>query len=451
MFKCLKKFKIISLKFKYIQRVEKESREQQQPNETNTNHTKSLETECQSLRASQRTLTTSCLILIGIMKPLIQSNNDLKEQRQLLDRIFSKWYITQRQLNYENVTVIKEHATPSLITQKIQNFDLADAVDYSIDSSILTEASENKNFISTSTDIKTKTLNDFKPTRIGLFRKAVIVVLATNRLVYFSKQNKNTKYSVQDLKCHVIREFIYDENIENKHSFTQIIQSEPNKASKSTDKKNEANRIQSIKGLFSKANDNAELLKINEISTELNRHFFNDTSPDKPKQTSQSVRNTTEKLRETIKNCFYVLETNKSNYSPTNDTDSELVIALRKGLQKLCSLDSKLGVYYSFRKKISAANSQSIDCKPALSQTETNDINVKSFAAELNELRDHRADIVPLVKFESVCKELEESLKREEQGQVILNKQSYQIEDLNKRLAKNSDEAVVTKLKDVSY
>lgn len=210
-----------------------------------------------------------------MMKPLIQSNNDLKDQKLILNRIFSEWFKTQNQLSYEATNSPVHHANPSLITQRIQNFDLADAVDYSIDSSILTEASENKNLDSNSSDVKA-TLNHQNSVKIGLFRKVAIIIIAANRLVYFSRQNKNTKLSVQDLKCHVTREFIYSENIETRHSFAEIIQSNIQKSSKSVAKKNDANRINQIKGLFSMSNDNAELLKLNEISTELNRHFFND-------------------------------------------------------------------------------------------------------------------------------------------------------------------------------
>lgn len=90
----------------------------------------------------------------------------------------------------------------------------------------------------------------------------------------------------------------------------------------------------------------------------------------------------------------------------------------------------------------------SIESKPFVNQIEA--IDGKSFAAELNELKHKRTDMIPLIKFESVCNELEESLKREEQAQLILNKQSCQLEDLTKRLANTSDQTEMAKLKNVS-
>jgi hypothetical protein len=47
--------------------------------------------------------------------------------------------------------------------------------------------------------------------------------------------------------------------------------------------------------------------------------------------------------------------------------------------------------------------------------------------------------MVPSDKFETVCKELELSLNREKQGEIMMNQQSVQLQDLSSKLAELSN------------
>lgn len=53
-------------------------------------------------------------------------------------------------------------------------------------------------------------------------------------------------------------------------------------------------------------------------------------------------------------------------------------------------------------------------------------------------------------KFEQICKELELSLNREKQAEIILNQQSHQLQELSQKLAEYSNQELQSfKLKEV--
>jgi hypothetical protein len=58
--------------------------------------------------------------------------------------------------------------------------------------------------------------------------------------------------------------------------------------------------------------------------------------------------------------------------------------------------------------------------------------------------------MIPCDKFETVCKELELSLNREQQAEIILNQQSVQLQELSHKLAEFSNQELQSfKLKEV--
>lgn len=60
--------------------------------------------------------------------------------------------------------------------------------------------------------------------------------------------------------------------------------------------------------------------------------------------------------------------------------------------------------------------------------------------------------MVPINKFESLCKELENALNREQQAENILHHQSCQLEELSQKLAQSStQELQAFKLKEVFF
>ena len=153
----------------------------------------------------------------------------------------------------------------------------------------------------------------------------------------------------------------------------------------------------------------------------------------------------------TISKCFSIL--GDSDSMTEANTERTLVTRLHNGLAQVCTKDSKVAYRYSFQKKLEHINQNllaSVNNSEYSKPTTTNS-KVKVLEQEINEIRDKQMGTVPIGKFESVCQELEGSLKREEQAQAILNKQSIQLEELAQKLSQASTEELQTiKLKDVN-
>ena len=220
------------------------------------NLTRSLEIECDNLKdvlnrsqLKQTNLTTSCLILIGIIKPLLKSNADLKSQRDALNKIYFSWYQTQFKLKLNWPTNKISH-------KPVRNgFDSENAIDYSLSASLATEES---NFDSTadSNEYENNCLQKHSNTKLGisklgLFRKTVILVLAAHRIILIHNEIKNSKLFINksspNLNC---RQFIYSDS-----------------PAKSVEKN-------SIRG--SLINENTQLNKLIEVANDLNLHLLND-------------------------------------------------------------------------------------------------------------------------------------------------------------------------------
>lgn len=232
------------------------------------------------MKNNQNNLTTSCLILIGILKPLINSNNELKEQRRFLSNVYTSWYKSQRSLEFN---ASSKSSQVDLLKNKSDRLELAEAVDYSIEFSVLNSDDESEDTLNESCmrnkrspkHMKQQQLKSKNSKKAGLFRCVVITVLAANRIRFFARQSKNTKLAVSDESdSHVVHKFVYSD-VHSQKSFTDAL---AKSRRKSNDMKDEQARESLIKNLFCLTGDNPDLFRINEISNELNQMLANENS-----------------------------------------------------------------------------------------------------------------------------------------------------------------------------
>lgn len=140
--------------------------------------------------------------------------------------------------------------------------------------------------------------------------------------------------------------------------------------------------------------------------------------------------------KESVLKCLSALETSTDNQD-TNHKPHFLANCLNKGLIRMCNANPNMSSQYSFQKKVHNITQR-------LKQTELEKNTSMRSSQQDNDNSVHKS------KFDAVCKELENSLGREEQAQAILNKQSIQLEDLSHKLAQHSvDGLQANKLKDL--
>ncbi len=205
------------------------------------------------------------------------------------------------------------------------------------------------------------------------FRRAVVLVLAANRLRLLAKQNLTDR--VCFFKSQLDRRF---------YTFSRV------RSAATARNTTAADELTALRDLFSGGSD---LNTITRIAEDLNRCLFE----------SGDVPN----AKEALLRCLTFIETPNERNRHELPKGSDLAPRLSQGLAKLCRKEPKLASYYSFRRRLVASLATNV-IKP---------------------------NLVALGDFEAVCKELEESLKREEQAQGILNAQSVQLEELSVKLA----------------
>ena len=246
---------------------------------------KSLEIECNNLKellsvskSVQMDLATTCLIVIALFKAILKTNQDLKEQRKIFEAIYHKWYQTLSKMNIFGGKEICEQFLPKAkkeTTNKCEEehqrsngkVDLFNAIDYSLSSSLFSSSSSSLIDAQLSaTDIRNKRdthQTDLrKQSRVGLFRKAVIAVLALKRLVYFHNQNRGLSLRIQ-----------IDEGFGIQLNLCDILDLSQG-AQISHGNKN-------LRDLFvsmSKVKENQKIAKLAQVSNELNRLILNEES-----------------------------------------------------------------------------------------------------------------------------------------------------------------------------
>jgi len=248
--------------------------------------------------------------LIGLIRPLVQRNNDLKNQRTHLNNLYNK-FLKQLDLHQQKST---NNVTKPKPTPQIQQNELAEAVDYSIESSIISNASDQE---ATEHDEESNIFENRTsrrvvckiPSAIGRFRRVVILVLAARRLRLFAKQN------VTDRVC------FFKSHIESRfYTFSRVRSAKLNKSNESGKQDDE---LTVLKDLFSGGSD---LNSIIGIADDLNKCLFE----------SGNVMN----AKEALLKCLTFIEA--MNESHQMSRSNELAFRLGKGLDRLCKKHPKL-------------------------------------------------------------------------------------------------------------
>ncbi|KAJ7371526.1 hypothetical protein OS493_024866 [Desmophyllum pertusum] len=92
----------------------------------------------------------------------------------------------------------------------------------------------------------------------------------------------------------------------------------------------------------------------------------------------------------------------------------------------------------SLRLELSKSKQESSELKSAQSSTESQHRKTKDEARgldeRLQEIKEEMLSMVPVARFENVCEELNNALKREQQAQALLNEQTAQMQEMGERL-----------------
>lgn len=190
-----------------------------------------------------------------MLKSITKQNSDLKEQRNIFETIYLKW---NRILSDKQLTMIKN-------VSKGDNYSLADAVDYSVSSSMLSGSSESLTDSVLSTHLSK---NKIKKKIIGLFRRAAISIMFINRLSFLNYQIKFNRFSLMDSNNNNFQFILFDDSNSDKLSFSQTISTK--------NKLNDENKLKTLLNWFTLSNENNMLNQLNQISNDLNRYLFNE-------------------------------------------------------------------------------------------------------------------------------------------------------------------------------
>ena len=167
---------------------------------------------------------------------------------------------------------------------KIERHDLADAVDYSLDSSVISNESAN-NLDATRNDetslFERQQMRGFF-IKTGKFRQVVILVLASNRLRFFAKQNKRTSICLETLSGRFYK--LSGITVINSESSSKRITTKPSSfgeilllKNKKCDEKDEINILKSL-FTYDNNNNNSDFENITNLANKLNKLLFEENN-----------------------------------------------------------------------------------------------------------------------------------------------------------------------------
>jgi hypothetical protein len=175
---------------------------------------------------NQRNLITSCLILLGVLQGAIKHMNDLKEKCNTMNKIINvgndqNWL----RLIIKNLVDVDNKILDQKFDDHLNiNNEMVEAIDYSICSSVF---SSTNSFNDDKSDMMMMMMHRNRPLRhsttklsllkglskICLFRKAVIAVLAVHRFTSLISQKKNINnyktLNVYDSCCRSNKKFVF--------------------------------------------------------------------------------------------------------------------------------------------------------------------------------------------------------------------------------------------------
>ncbi len=215
---------------------------------------------------------------MGILKTVFKQNKELKEQRHALEMIYLNWskIVEEKNIDFDFERKKKKLKSTKNASDK---FELADAVDFSISSSVC--SASNESF--TDSALSLRHVPDKKKAKnklSGLFRKVAIAIIAANRLFFFSAISKSNRLCLVDLNTNSFYQFDYFENKiknsdVNKMNFSSIVF--PNSNNKTNiDEITNSLMLNSLVSWFTLSNENEQLNQLNQISNDLNHYLFNE-------------------------------------------------------------------------------------------------------------------------------------------------------------------------------
>jgi hypothetical protein len=273
-----------------------------------------MEFECQTLsetlmksQLNEENLKTTCFLFLGIIGPLLKRNEELKEQKRILEAYFHRWFVLEKRLDfllnesnlldkseltaYACEDLIKRRPNPKKsINSREELFlneasiELADAVDYSLSSSIFTSPCSLDSSSSDDDDFEKlfsrprKITSDEKKrsngkakkimTKCALFRKVVIFIIAVNRMIYFSNSSRRYVLRAREASFVIMREFQLIDKSKNNDSTVSTFKSML--IAGSWHGEGEANNhIKSYVDLFASRDNECFLNELNKITHEL--------------------------------------------------------------------------------------------------------------------------------------------------------------------------------------
>lgn len=251
---------------------------------------KSLETECNNLKeilnktqCNQRDLNTSCLILFGLLKSVLSQNLQLKQERKTFEMIYFYWNELSIKLKADLNAEIESKegnnnnkANNKDIAKNLNDkFELADAVDYSLSSSLISSSSsclKTDSFMSLPNAMKKNSKALVKlPSKLCIFRRAVIGIIAVNRFIYLHNINKNS--NILDSNKNNFK-FLYSNNCVVENKFT--LKSSNNNIKQSSTP-NITNQLKDLLEWLTLTTENNSLIELNNVSNELNKHLYFET------------------------------------------------------------------------------------------------------------------------------------------------------------------------------
>jgi hypothetical protein len=216
------------------------------------------------------------MLLIGVGLAFKKQNEELKEQTKLLEHL-KLFRIANESFERDLANNCKSQKFDSIQT-RTDAINEEKLIDFSLTNSVLSSTSSLSSSSSTLSrsnsvhfepvDRSFSSSNKLGLTKICLFRKAAIAIIAANRLVYFYNINKCASVYLKNSnnRCY---KFVFSENAINKNENNLFkCNKEPNCP---------ANRIQSVYDplfeWFIHWEQNELLISLNQISVQLNNYL----------------------------------------------------------------------------------------------------------------------------------------------------------------------------------
>lgn len=192
-------------------------RETEQNKKSLENESFQMKDSLSKMQSDLRNLQTACLLLYGLFVPLINQNRELKEQREIFEALNSRWIHFHNQIIFIQDNIIDKimlndpyyDDTNTPDNEKIISTNKSNSKNYHPNKAVK-EMLENISQLDISNP-KIVRNKRFKSSKLWLFRKSVLIVLACNRLICLKRSNLNTHLVINGIKFLLKNKSINDE------------------------------------------------------------------------------------------------------------------------------------------------------------------------------------------------------------------------------------------------